>query len=291
MTALPISCVIPVRGSHEGLLRTLSALRQQTRPPAEVVVVWDDAGPPPALRDDKPFSLRLIAGPRRGSYAARNAGARTAKQPWIFFLDADITFPENLLADVAPYLKTHEYVAILVESLPPRTFFEHYTAAYEFRFREWFRRYFFSGVMMIRREVFERLGGFDERLMSGGDHEFGRRCREHGVRQFFWEAVPAYHPPRGWRSWVRKCIRVEKGKQQLKARYPERFGFYSTGWRAWWDSTLRLGYALLAGHRQIPSSQVPLSSGKRWALAVMAAAADWTAKTAVALFPHKTWNV
>ncbi len=293
MKPLPVSCIIPVRGEYAGLSVTLRSLKKQRRPPAEVVVVWDEAKKkPPAIAGQPwPFEVRLVRGPCQGSYAARNRGTRLAKQPWIFFVDTSLALPPGLLEEGAAYMATHDYIAFLVKASPPQRFFQHYTAAYEFQFESWFRRYHFGGIAMIRKAVFERLGGFDERLMSGADHELGRRCYEKGIRQAFIENHPIYHPPRGWWAWLRKSIRIEKGKRQLKTLYPDRFGFYSTGWKAWWDSARRLAYALGAGWRQVPADRVSLPAAHRWALAVMAAMADWMAKTIVGLFPRQKWNI
>lgn len=51
----------------------------------EVVVVWDSAERAPALT-----GARVIAGPRRGPAAARNAGWRATSGDWIAFLDDDV---------------------------------------------------------------------------------------------------------------------------------------------------------------------------------------------------------
>ncbi len=291
MKEAPLSAVIPVRNDLDGLTATLDALHRQTFRPAQVVVVWDQ---PDAFPDRAPFAssaIQWVRGPMRGSYAARNEGARHVTQPWIWFIDAGITFAPSFIEEALPYQAHYQYLAFPVYATLPRSLFEHYTAAYEFRFAEWFRRYHFGGApIMVERATFERLGGFEESLFSGADHEFGRRCYEKGIRQGFIPHLPLYHPPRGWVAWVRKSIRVEQGKQQLRRRWPHRFGFYASPLRGWWHANVHLVNALV-GRATPPPSRMPLGPFQRWVVGVGAALADWIAKTMVLVKPRTQWNI
>jgi GT2 family glycosyltransferase len=69
--------------------------------------------------------------------------------------------------------------------------------------------------MVVRREVFERLGGFDEAFLeaAGEDMEFAWRLRASGARIVFEPALAVEHPPRriGWRHLWRRLWRTRWG--------------------------------------------------------------------------------
>lgn len=81
----------------------------------------------------------------------------------------------------------------------------------------------------LRRDVFVRLGGFDERLSQGVDTEFFVRVRRAGYRLVLVPDTWVYHPaPRTWRLLLRKHFRYGIGHAQevaldpTRARGPER---------------------------------------------------------------------
>jgi hypothetical protein len=48
----------------------------------------------------------------------------------------------------------------------------------------------------VRRAVFDALRGFNERILSGGDGEFGRRAQAAGMRLLYVPEARVDHPPR-----------------------------------------------------------------------------------------------
>jgi len=80
-------------------------------------------------------------------------------------------------------------------------------------------------ALLVRREVFEDVGRFDARLISGGDREFGERVHEAGYDQGYAEDATVYHPARtSFKSLAKKNFRVGRGFCQKQRYYPERFG-------------------------------------------------------------------
>lgn len=53
---------------------------------------------------------------------------------------------------------------------------------------------------MIRREVYENVGGYKEEIIAGEDFELFARIRKRGKVLFTW-AVTVYESPRQYRSW------------------------------------------------------------------------------------------
>ena len=79
--------------------------------------------------------------------------------------------------------------------------------------------------LFTRRAVFEDVGLFDHRLISGGDKEFGNRVHDAGYDLQFAKDVTMYHPTRNTlRAHVKKDRRVGRGLCQLQRYHPDRYG-------------------------------------------------------------------
>ncbi len=193
-----VSVVVPTRNRARFLPPLLEALAGQEYPALEVIVVDD------ASTDETPRILASWQGEGRialrldrpgGSYAARNAGWRAARGDIIAFTDDDclpirvwisglvralgggaagaqgMTLPGG--GDVTPF--THQ-----IEQRRPGPPYRTCNIAY-------------------RREVLERVGGFDESFRWYGDNILGLRVRQLG--EIAWApAALVRHPPRP-REW------------------------------------------------------------------------------------------
>ena len=75
--------------------------------------------------------------------------------------------------------------------------------------------------LAVRRDVIDAVGPFDERLVSGGDKEFGRRVHRAGFAQEFTDETRAYHPARTtWRALRKKALRIDRGRAQARRYAP-----------------------------------------------------------------------
>ncbi|MBI3321450.1 MAG: polysaccharide deacetylase family protein [Candidatus Omnitrophica bacterium] len=75
--------------------------------------------------------------------------------------------------------------------------------------------------LAMRRQTFERLGGFDERLVSGEDFELLYRLRQQGGRiSFLSTGWVEYAPPRTFWAMVRKTVWYERGNAQVARKHP-----------------------------------------------------------------------
>ncbi len=96
--AAPVSCVISSFNQRERLLLNLRSIAEQSRRPAEVVVV-DNAssdGSAAAVRAEFP-DVRLVEmpHPRFGACTTFNVGFRLATQEFVAILDDDVVLPPS----------------------------------------------------------------------------------------------------------------------------------------------------------------------------------------------------
>lgn len=122
---------------------------------------------------------RVIVEDAKNLSAIRNAGARIAQGQIILTVDADSLVSENMLEAVDHSLAKGNVVGGGVLIVPERySLGILITALYLLPIA---LRYGISaGLFFCRREDFNAIGGFDERLVSVEDIDFARRLKTHG---------------------------------------------------------------------------------------------------------------
>jgi len=201
-STLPSTVVIPTVGrpSLTALLDILAAAEGPR--PAQVIVVDDSREPTaiPGLVDVLPPGGLLLHSRGRGPAAARNLGWRTARTPWVSFLDDDVLPDRDWLARLSDDLDaasaTPDTAGIqgrLLVPLPKHrrpTDWERSTAGLS-------TSTWITADMTYRRAALSTVGGFDERftrayredsdlalriVRAGGAIVTGRRGVTHPIR-------------------------------------------------------------------------------------------------------------
>lgn len=171
-----LSVIIPAYRSHATLARVLAALRPQLGTRAEVVVVESSgAEHAAALQASQPWVRVVGADERLLPGKARNLGVRSAEGSLLAFIDADAVPGPAWLASLRAGLDRGTAVAAAgaIRNGTPRDAIG--TASYLLEFSEWTpgrRGRPLHGAtcnMLVRREAFERAGGFDEDVWPGED--------------------------------------------------------------------------------------------------------------------------
>lgn len=258
-SALPrVSVIVPVRDAAATLGDCLEALAEQDYPAELLEIIVVDNG----CRDESPavaarHGARVVAEPRGGSYAARNAGAAASGGSLLAFTDADAVPVRSWVRLLVEALLAGADVAggpVLLRGGDPEGVAERYDRFRFLRQERYFREgYLVTANLAVRREAFMALGGFDARLRSGGDRDFGLRSRRAGHRWRYVEEAVVYHPPRSSaRAILRKARRVGRGlgaQARRGGRWP---------WRALLAGALPLPLMVLraAGRRAL--SGLPL---------------------------------
>src|SRR5579884_853049 len=184
--ALDVTVVVPVR-DMDGLGELAAALRGQSLgvDRFEVVIADDGSRRPLDVEPDGEW-LRVDRAAPANSYAARNRGARLARGRVLAFCDADCRpAPDWLEHGLAAVDDGAGLVAGEVRPRRPRrvTAWALLDADDSFnQERVVAEGYALGGNVFVRRDVFDRLGGFDETRPSGGDFELARRAVSAGER-------------------------------------------------------------------------------------------------------------
>lgn len=183
MNDATVSVVIPVRDGAATIGDALDALETQRYDgPYEVIVVDDQSSDATReIAERSPVVTRVIGLDGVGPGRARNAGAAVARGPRIAFLDADCQpTPMWLQAGV----RALEHAELVIGETQPRP--DRELGAFDRTLGvSGCTPLFESANLFVRRELFQRLGGFESWLGPRGGKELGEDV------WFGWRAVRA----------------------------------------------------------------------------------------------------
>ena len=187
---LSISVVIPVKNRPALVARAVESCLAQTRPPDQIVVADDGSTDetPSVLRDlaRRVPSLTLVERPASGGAAvARNDAAAAARGTYLAFLDSDDTWDATKLEKQAALAASHPEAPGIFCGVryayaeraprdgipPPRVTLADLRTA---------NRLAGASTGLVRREVFQTLGGFDATLPNCEDWDLWLRLAARG---------------------------------------------------------------------------------------------------------------
>lgn len=197
---LDVTVVVPVRDDLAGIQALLGCLAAQTLPRERFEIVVGDDG---SRSDQTPRVatgdgwVRVVGGPPRTSYAARNAAAAAGGGRILAFCDSDCRPQPRWLAELLAALADADVVAGEVAFEPPARPTSWSLLTIDM-FLDQERNVALSrGVtanLALARRRFDALGGFDESLPSGGDYELVERAVAAGARLRYAPRAVVRHP-------------------------------------------------------------------------------------------------
>lgn len=181
-----ISVVIPLYNKEKSIQSTLKSILSQTFHEFEIVVIDDgstdrSADIVNAISDSR---VRLIRKENGGVCSARNRGILEAKYDYVAFLDADDIWDENYLREQVKMINDYPNAKMwginfaetsnseLVRYLPTglsenfRGYIEDY-----FNIKGRISDLFCSSSVVVKRDVFDKVGFFDERIRYAEDND------------------------------------------------------------------------------------------------------------------------
>jgi glycosyltransferase involved in cell wall biosynthesis len=202
--------LIPVRNEREFLARCLDSVLANDYPAGRIEILAIDGASDDGSREvldgyaARFRRVRVLANPKKTTPAALNRGISAARGEIIVRLDAHARLAPDYISQCVHWLETSgaDNVGGAMRTLPrgEGAVADAIALALSHRFgvggsafrtnpqKPCWTDTVFGGC--YRREVFERLGGFDERLPRGQDMEFNLRLRRSGGRTLL---VPSIH--------------------------------------------------------------------------------------------------
>jgi len=233
--AIEVSVIVPVYNDPEDIQDTLESLvNQDFGGNYEILPVDNNSTDKTGeviqeFEEEYPELVRgLEENEIQSSYAARNKGINEAEGDILCFLDADMWVEEKYLSKVVSYFEDSpqvDYIGCDVELVSNKdSLASRYNFLSGFPVEDYIEESNFAPTccLAVRKSVFDTAGLFDDRLVSGGDMEFGERVKQTGLKQEYADGITLYHPTRGsLRSLLKKSFRVGKGHGQIDVYRPE----------------------------------------------------------------------
>ena len=199
---LLVSVIVPVRNGGDDVRALLERLERQTIEPGRFeVVIGDDGSSDDGLdgigsRDGR---IRVTHGPPLNSYAARNRAVRESRAPILAFCDADCRPEDDWLARGVSALERTDIAAGRIRfSTPERRNVwalidmdgskDHELQVHDNNAE--------TANLFLRRDLFDRVGGFDDTITEHGDFDFVERCVAAGAHLSYVPEAVVWHPVR-----------------------------------------------------------------------------------------------
>lgn len=207
---MQLSVIIPVHNDREDLRRCLKALPTSTRLPDEIIVV-DDASTDDSQEVAFELGAQVLCQGEfpHGPAKSRNSGAARARGDILIFIDADVLVHKDTLEVIEHYFVTHPEIDALFGSYDDDPSHRSLVSLYKNLQHHFVHSHskreastFWTGAGAIRREIFFKLGGFNESYSRPciEDIELGLRLKNSGSRVWLCTDVQVKHLKR-WNLW------------------------------------------------------------------------------------------
>lgn len=233
-----ISVIIPVYNDPEGLKDTLNSLvKQEFEKSGYEIIIADNGSTDESTINvadsfikNYPELVRLVIEDKiQSSYAARNKGINNSKGEIIVFIDADMKVRPDFLKKIQDFMADKEikYAGFNVEmELKIKSIIGFYEKITGFKIKESITNKHFvsTNCLITRKDIFNKIGFFNSKLISGGDREFGNRVWNAGLKQFFIKDITVLHPVKdNIKSLCKRHFRLGRGIFQLHYLYPDKY--------------------------------------------------------------------
>lgn len=217
MNDILVTIIIPVYNDWKRLSLCLNAVTKQSfaEENFEIIVVNNNPGDTVPSDYQLADNCKIITELKPGSYAARNAALKIARGKIIGFTDSDCIPDKDWIKNAVEYLSDNNVcsriagkIEIFFKSAKP-TKTELYDKIFAFNQKGYVQD---SGTcvtanLFTYKYVFEKIGYFNENLMSGGDFSWGTLAQKEGYKIEYAENVIVNHPARGN---LKELIKKEK---------------------------------------------------------------------------------
>ena len=184
---MKVSVVIPTYNRKHTLTRAIESILTQTIKPLEIIIVDDgsDDGTREWIKEEYPF-IKYLNQNNSGVSASRNRGIFSANGNWIAFLDSDDEWiPEKLERQLSILMSDKEAVFCHTNEI----WIRNGTRVNQMKKHEKYGGYIFEKCLdmcrispsssIIKKEVFDHIGYFDESLIVCEDYDLWLRIAAH----------------------------------------------------------------------------------------------------------------
>lgn len=219
-----ISVIVPFYGDKKKLLTCLESIQSSSLESSQYEIIVVDNHDTPVLSGDFMAAVTSVHEKTPGSYAARNKGIQVASGAFLFFTDADVVVDSLWLEKGLAFLKERPNslvggkINLTFDKQEAPSSLELYEKIFYFQQEQYVKeeKYGATANLFGAKEIFQRLGGFDSSLRSGGDQEFCQRALVSGVELHYCDSACVDHPSRSsLKEFLKRRLRAFSGNLLL----------------------------------------------------------------------------
>ena len=179
MNNMPLaSIIIPTYNSERTLETCLKSIKNQTYPNIEIIIV-DNCSTDKTVEIAKKYNAKIFLLKALRS-PARNYGAKKAKGEYLLFIDSDMELTPYVVEQCIKKALTKNIDAIMI---PEIRVGEGYWAKCRALERIlYIGNPLIEAVRFIRKEIFQKVGGYDPELEAGEDYDLHARIEKAGCK-------------------------------------------------------------------------------------------------------------
>jgi len=187
------SVIIPTLNEEKYLPKLLNDLLKQTKKDFEVIVVDGnsrDKTKEVTTKFNNILDIKFINHNKRNVASQRNFGASNVQGKYLVFLDADARIKASFLKKASKKIIKGKGLVFIPFLIPEKRFKEYQILFDLFNLMTEFsqnlnKRFSLGGSMIIEKDFFLLISGFNEKLFVAEDHELIQRIAKWGVRPKF----------------------------------------------------------------------------------------------------------
>ncbi|PIR02418.1 MAG: glycosyl transferase family 2 [Candidatus Nealsonbacteria bacterium CG_4_9_14_0_2_um_filter_37_38] len=175
-----LSIIIPTLNEEVYLPLLLKSIKEQSFNDYEIIVA-DGGSEDKTVEIAKAYGCKIVSGglPAKG----RNEGAKAAGGEIFLFMDADnIYLPPNFFEKLLEEFNQRNLKVATFPIYPDGNRFDRIAYGVYNWFVKLTQKFlaFATNAVLVSREIYEKIGGFDEEIKIAEDHDFARRASKVG---------------------------------------------------------------------------------------------------------------
>jgi glycosyltransferase involved in cell wall biosynthesis len=232
-----VSIIITTKNESKNIRRCLLSCQKQDYKNIEIILI-DNFSTDKTVEIAKKFTKKVFQKGHERSQQ-RNFGASLSSGKYLLFLDADMEIGKDCLLKALGEIKKGKFIVAFSEISTGKNFWEKSIALERNLYQ---KEQLLAAARLFPKELFSKIGGFDEKLIAGEDWDLSIRAQRLGYKLIF-NSEPIIHHEnvknlkeilKKKRYYVKNIIfYVQKHPEEFaqQSSLKNRLGIYFKNWR------------------------------------------------------------